>query len=129
MIMAGRYGLDRFSRFLLISGIIVFIPSVVLYGKLIGDFFRLAAVLLAGFGVFRIFSRNFEKRIAENDRYLLARNRVTGIFGEKKDRVLTQNDYRYFNCPECGAKMRVPKYKGKIMITCPKCGHEFQRKT
>ena len=127
--MAGRYGFDRLSKFLLIVALVMFIPSVALYGKLAGDLFRLVAVVLAGFGVYRIFSKNFEKRLAEKDRYMSLRNRITGFFGGNKDRVLTEKDYRYFDCPQCGAKMRVPKHKGKIVITCPKCGHEFQRKS
>ncbi len=32
-------------------------------------------------------------------------------------------------CPKCGITTRVPKGKGKIRITCPKCGEIFQRKS
>jgi ribosomal protein L37AE/L43A len=37
--------------------------------------------------------------------------------------------HRYFKCPDCKTKLRVPKHKGKIIITCPKCKTEFKRKT
>ncbi len=37
--------------------------------------------------------------------------------------------YKYFNCPNCNQKVRVPKGKGKIEITCPKCRTTFIRKT
>ncbi len=37
--------------------------------------------------------------------------------------------YKYFNCPNCNQKVRVPKGRGKIEITCPKCRTSFIRKT
>ena len=37
--------------------------------------------------------------------------------------------YRIFYCPTCKQKIRAPKGKGKIQITCPKCKTEFIRRT
>ena len=36
---------------------------------------------------------------------------------------------RCFKCPNCGQKCRVPKGKGMIAITCPRCGQDFIKKT
>lgn len=36
--------------------------------------------------------------------------------------------YRFFTCPQCSQKLRVPKNKGKVRITCTKCGHSFIKK-
>lgn len=44
---------------------------------------------------------------------------------EVKDR----KNYKYFQCPSCHQKIRVPKGRGKIRIHCPKCGHDFEKKT
>ena len=41
----------------------------------------------------------------------------------------TKRQYRYYKCKECGQELRVPKGKGKIEITCPKCHHSFIKKT
>ena len=46
------------------------------------------------------------------------------IVGRLKDR---QN--RYFDCPKCHQLVRVPRGKGKISITCPRCREKFIRKT
>ena len=36
---------------------------------------------------------------------------------------------RYFICPRCRQTVRVPRHKGKIAITCPKCKERFERRT
>ncbi len=35
--------------------------------------------------------------------------------------------YCLFPCPGCGVEVRVPGNKGRIVISCPKCGTEFER--
>ena len=37
--------------------------------------------------------------------------------------------YRFFRCKSCGQTLRVPKKRGKIQITCPKCGAKMVKKT
>ena len=65
--------------------------------------------------IFRGLSRNTYKRYQENRKFLQ-------IVGRLKDR---QN--RYFDCPKC--HQLVPRGKGKISITCPRCREKFIRKT
>ena len=65
----------------------------------------------------RCFSRNTYKRYQENRRFLLLMDRI-------KDR-----NNRYYSCPKCRQTVRVPKGKGKIAITCPKCREKFIKKT
>lgn len=47
------------------------------------------------------------------------------IVGFDHKRIMDLLDYRVEKCPSCGAKMRVPKDKGKIRITCHECQHKF----
>ena len=67
--------------------------------------------------IFRCLSRNTYKRYQENRRYLQLLDRV-------KDR-----QHRYYDCPKCRQRVRVPRGKGKISITCPRCKEKFVRKT
>ena len=67
--------------------------------------------------IFRSLSRNTYKRYQENRKFLQFFNRL-------KDR---QN--RYFDCPKCRQVVRVPRGKGKIAITCPRCKEKFVKKT
>ncbi len=38
-------------------------------------------------------------------------------------------NYKIYKCPKCRQKLRVPRGKGKIRISCRRCQYEFIRKT
>ena len=78
---------------------------------------------------FRMFSRNVYRRQQENGAYLRQRYKVTSAWRGAVDRWHQRRDYRFFKCPSCRTRLRVPRGKGKINIVCRKCGTSFQRKT
>ena len=115
--MAGRYGTDKLGLAML---------GAALAMSLLGSFIPVAAVKLAMtaayyglmiWAISRSLSRNTYKRYQENRKFLQFFDRV-------KDR-----DHRYFDCPKCRQVVRVPRGKGKIAITCPKCREKFIKKT
>lgn len=75
--------------------------------------------------LFRMFSRNLPKRRKENAWFL------TKIVNPVKNRKARSQDkdHKYFTCPQCRTICRVPRGKGKIIITCPKCGTSIHGKT
>ena len=114
--MAGRYGQDRLNITLLVVGCVLcfvqmFVPSGV------GFVLTILSEALLILSLFRCFSRNTNKRYNENRKFLLMIDRI-------KDR-----DHRYYACPKCRQTVRVPRGKGKISITCPKCREKFIKKT
>ena len=115
--MLGRYGTDKLNMWILGAGLILCIIS--LFVPILGVNLALTAgsYILMGLAIFRTFSRNTYKRYRENRRFLLMLDRI-------KDR-----DHKYFDCPKCRQPVRVPKGKGKIMITCPKCKEKFPGKS
>ena len=78
---------------------------------------------------FRIFSRNVAKRQKENTQFLYRRQKVARFFSQKKQEWKDRKTYRYFKCEKCGQRMRAPRHKGKIRVTCQKCGNVFLTKT
>ncbi len=115
--MMGRYGPDKLTTACLWAAVIlmlvgIFIPSAT--GKLV---LMVVYYALWGWSIFRMLSRNTYQRYRENRRYLQFLDRI-------KDR-----QHRYFDCPKCRQSVRVPRGKGKIAITCPKCGERFIKKT
>lgn len=87
----------------------------------------LLTLLLAAYLLFRIFSKNLTKRRAENQKFMgwvwKTRNNAAGAKARRADK-----EHKYFTC-RCGAICRVPVGKGKIVITCPKCGAKIEAKS
>ena len=48
---------------------------------------------------------------------------------QSEKRWAQRSTYRFFKCPQCKQTVRVPKGRGKICITCPKCKTEFIKKS
>ena len=115
--MAGRYGTDRLNMVILCVGLAASLLSVFFRSAPLNLLFFVLSYGLMIWAIFRSLSRNTYKRYQENRRFLQILNRL-------KDR---QN--RYFDCPKCRQMVRVPRGKGKISITCPRCHEKFIRKT
>ena len=127
-VMAGSYGVDEYSRFLNVVALVSLVLSI-LFNNGLSVFFWLLAIISLVWTYFRMFSRNTYKRRAENNAYLTIRYSMTRKLSGLKQRMQQKRYYRFYKCPKCGITTRVPKGKGKIRITCPKCGEIFQRKS
>ena len=129
---AGRNGMDSIGKLATWSAILLLIISIVLAPYLKGILSSILwwlALAVMAYGYWRMLSRNVYKRRAENDRYLAATEGIRGFFRGRAMRFSQRKDYRFFKCPGCGATLRVPKGKGKIQITCRKCGNRFSAKS
>ena len=115
--MTGRYGTDKLNTYILGAGVIVCLLTMLFPWVIVDLALSLISYALLFWALFRTLSRNTYKRYQENRRFLLFLDRL-------KDR-----DHKYFSCPKCHQPVRVPKRKGKIVITCPKCREKFIRKT
>ncbi len=122
--MSGRYGFDQLNGFLCILSLIL----VVLGAWLSGFLYWLGLALLL-WCYYRIFSRNIQKRYAENMKYLSLQNQAKDWLARQKLRFDQRKVYRYFKCPHCRQSIRVPRGRGRISITCPKCGTSFIKKS
>lgn len=126
--MSGRHGLDQFSRFLTLTACVIAILSLVGSGTWL-IYLWYPAVILLIYSYFRMFSRNLYKRDMENQWYLNKTEKIRARFKLLRTRFQQRRDYRFFNCPNCDTVVRVPKGKGAINITCPKCRERFTRKS
>ena len=143
--MQGRNGADNLARFT--NGVGFVLVLVALVFTIIGTgmigrndtaalvfrilywvTFALGAGLLI-YSLFRMFSRNVYKRQAENTRYLYRMNRLRRKWESFKERWKNRKDYKYLRCQHCGQMLRVPRNKGKIRVTCTKCGEKVVIKT
>ena len=115
--MAGRYGTDRLNMVILCTGLFCSLLSVWVKAMPANIIFWALSYGLMIWAIFRTLSRNTYRRYQETRKFLQ-------FFTRLKDR---QN--RYFDCPKCRQLVRVPRGKGKIAITCPRCKEKFIRKT
>ena len=116
-VMAGRYGTDKLNMAILCSGLVFSLLASFMPGAMLKLGFTMIAYGLMIIAIFRTLSRNIYKRYEENRKFLL-------FFQKLKDK-----EHCYYNCPRCRQQVRVPKGKGKISITCPKCQEKFIKTT
>ena len=144
--MQGRNGVDSLAVFLnrlsfgcLIGAILftflsyVFLRHEVTTAAIV---FRILYFVAYGVGIiimilwaFRVFSRNVAKRQAENTRHQYRIQRIRRKWFSLKQQWKDRKTFKYFRCPQCKQKMRAPRHKGKIRVTCSECGHVFLTKT
>lgn len=115
--MTGRYGTDKLNTTILGIGVVLAVVCMFVRNVYVNLILMLLSYVFMFWAIFRTMSRNIYKRNLENRRFLMLLERV-------KDR-----DHKYFFCPRCHQPVRVPKGKGKISISCPKCGERFIRKS
>lgn len=123
--MYGRNGGDQLSMALLILSIIF------TFG---GQLLKLQWVIIIGYiplglSLFRVFSKDVSKRRMENYKFAMLLSPVYSRFKSTQKRVKGRKDYKYYKCPNCKQQLRVPKGKGKILVTCSKCKTKFNKTT
>ena len=133
--MQGRYGNDDLNRFLMKIILAAFVLSLftgrIVFGGVVSlsrIFYWIALALLI-YCYIRMFSRNIYKRAEENRWFLNKTSNMRGFWSNRKYKAQQMKNYHIYKCPACGQKIRIPRGKGKICITCPKCRHEFEKRS
>jgi hypothetical protein len=113
------YGFDKFSKYLYIAGLIL---SISRFTSPLGFVFII-------YGTWRTFSKNKYKRYQELSTFENYLSKVKQKYYGIKSSALGYSQYKIFKCPNCAQKLRVPRKKGKVVISCKKCGTEFKGKS
>lgn len=121
--MMGRYGVDQLSFAMLLLSM-----ALMMFTR--GRLWPLAflGVILLGLAYFRMLSRNISARAQENGRFLRGWYRVKNAWNGFVNHAADKN-HCYYRCPGCRQWLRVPRGRGRIAITCPRCRREFEKKT
>ncbi|MDD2979435.1 MAG: hypothetical protein PHN80_05630 [Hespellia sp.] len=127
--MQGRYGVDSLSKFLLVIGVAAVVLSSFTGGNIAGRIIYIIGWVAIILTYFRMFSKNYTKRSAENQTYLNKTYKIRCWFAKQKNLISQRKVYHIYKCPNCKQKIRVPKGKGRIEISCPKCRTSFIKKS
>ena len=137
--LQGIYGIDLLSLILLLFASLFNISK---YTSFIG--FALVIVSLL-----RIFSKNISKRRSENNTLVNFLNKPLSKLNLRipyniqpidftsfsysykilKNRLKEKKNFKITKCPNCGQKLRLPRKKGNIVVTCKRCLHKFDFRT
>ena len=123
--MYGRNGGDQLGLFIIWAAIALNIINIFVQSDAAYAAVSAVSTVLMVWALFRMFSKNLQKRRAENAKFL---QKVWWPIKGKLHRM-KDKDHKYFTCPTCRTVCRVPKGKGKIVITCPKCRTRIQGKS
>ena len=123
--MMGRYGNDQLNQFIFVISIILLVLEIFTH---ISVLYVLALALLI-LGYVRTFSKNINKRYEENMKFLEKKDAILNRFRKEKYYASQRIHYHIYTCPQCSQKIRIPRGKGKINITCPKCRASFIKKS
>lgn len=154
--MTGRYGSDQLSRFTLLLALVMLVLNMIFRTRTSVFYWLVWVCLIITY--FRMFSKNISKRYDENTRFLQLKEKIMeklrgGRAGKAGDSVRdsyryyqnaydnarsggtsgntmrSDKEHRIFRCPNCDQRVRVPRGRGKIEITCPRCSHKFIKRS
>jgi len=125
-----RYGFDGLS---VAAVVLALLLSWIPYGAI-------ASVLLLAFALARALSTHLEARRSEavwfsNATRSLRIGAQTALWRSRSALLQLQKRWRYwrqykeFHCRSCGQKLRVPRGKGKLKVTCSACHAQFSIKS
>jgi hypothetical protein len=131
-LMYGRNGSDQLGRAAIVAALVLDVVSMFViqnrHLQLVGILLYWVAMALLLYAIFRAFSKNLYKRREENSKFLQWTWKVKNGRSAAKARH-ADTAHKYFTCKNCKTICRVPVGKGKVIITCPKCGAQIHGKT
>lgn len=137
--LEGTYGVDLLSLFLILISCIFNI----------WDITRVFSIILLVFAFYRAFSKKIYKRREEYNIFYTYTNKLLSKFGKSipynlpvynlsnlskvfenfNHWVSEKKNYKITKCPNCKQKLRLPRGKGNIVVTCKKCSTKFDLRT
>ena len=123
--LRGRQGPDDLAIFSMNVAIVVVIVN--LFARM--SWLGWIALALVVYSMFRIQSKNLGARSRENEAFLKALGPALPWVHNPRAAMTELRTYKHARCSSCKQRVRVPRGKGKLRVTCPKCGTKFEVKS
>ena len=127
--MQGRYGVDQFSNFLVMFAVVLMVIEMFIRIPIVRTVLNILTLFAVVYAYVRILSKNCGKRYAENQKFMRYYGRFRDYAARKKAHIIQRRTHHIFKCPNCKQNIRVPRGKGRIAITCPRCKTEFIKRS
>jgi ribosomal protein S27E len=115
--MYGRNGYDRLAIWSLTGGLILWAVAIIFQNSIV----NFISFLLCLYSLFRCYSKNITARAHENEKFEQLIKNPSDTFANAKMHWVNRKTTKYFKCKNCGQSLSVPKGKGTLKVTCPKC--------
>ena len=134
---SGRHGSDQLSFAMSLAGLVLVVCSPAFENDDVHMLLSAVGLALIIWSVFRVLSRDDARRTKENEAFMSLFRRTPSPERRHKDELQERKrrlkeklkTHEMFYCPKCKAACFVPRGKGRVRITCPKCGEKFIGKT
>lgn len=120
--LRGRQGPDDLAVFCTNAAIVVVLVNVFVGTSWLGW----VALALVAYSMFRIQSKNLGPRARENEAFLRALGPARPWVQNPGAAWRELRTYKHAKCTSCGQRVRVPRGKGRLRVTCPKCSTKFE---
>ena len=131
----GRTGVDALGRTFTWLALILMFLTMITHSNIV----YLLAMGCLIYSIWRMFSKNYQKRYSENAIFLqktagirsklsVLPFKIRTFFNKTKAEYNQRKVYAIFKCPSCKQKLRAPKGRGRIQVTCSKCHSVFIKK-
>lgn len=119
--MRGRNGADELGVACLELAVILAIINIFAGNAVV---YVITLALLA-YAIFRMVSTNVNQRRRESMAFAEKLGPVRPWISNPAAAYKNARTYKHATCPNCHQRVRVPRGKGHIRITCPRCKQKF----
>ena len=126
--MQGRNGQDGLARASYWLGFILLVLSLFMSATAVGSIVSILAFAAMFYALFRMFSKNIDKRQREDRAFMDKTEGVRRTAEQQKLRFSERKEYKFCRC-KCGTTLRFRRGQGTKEFTCPRCKAKMTVKT
>lgn len=119
--MRGRNGADELAVSIVVLAVILGVIDM--FARWVP--LTVVVALLFSYAIFRIISTNVKARRGENEAFADVIGPVRPWLRNPRAAFVENRQYKHASCPNCHQRVRIPRGKGHVRVTCPQCRQKF----
>lgn len=123
--LQGRNGSDELGTASLVVSLIFLLVNGLTHQRWLSA----VSLAFAAYACWRVLSRQVAQRRAENQAFLQRTAPIVSWVKNPAAAVAEARAYKHLSCPSCHQRVRVPRGKGRLRVTCPSCRTKFETRS